>query len=137
MPGSPLSDGTVVAAAILDGAGRVLVARRAYPATLAGQWEFPGGKLEAGEDESTALVRELREELGVDVAADRFLGEVPLPGGHRLRLWSARLTRGTPHPHEHAELRWVTAAELPGLDWLEPDRPLLPVLADLLKGSGS
>ncbi len=130
-------DVVVVAAAVLDGAGRVLIAQRAYPPELAGQWEFPGGKLEPGEQESTALVRELREELGVDVRAGRFLAEVPLPGGHRLRLWSARLTGGTPHPHEHAELRWVTAAELPGLDWLEPDRPLLPVLAELLTGSGN
>jgi len=125
-------DAVVVAAAVLDGAGRVLVAQRAYPPALAGQWEFPGGKLEPGEEDSAGLVRELHEELGVVVRPDRFVGEVPLPGGLRLRLWTAWLTGGTPHAREHAELRWVTAAELPTLDWLEPDRPLLPLLADLL-----
>lgn len=126
------SAGLVVGAAVLDGRGRVLVAQRAYPPELAGQWEFPGGKVEPGEDESAALIRELREELGVTVVPERFLAEVPLPKGRRLRLWLADLSAGTPYPHEHAELRWVRADELDALDWLAPDRPLLAPLAAVL-----
>lgn len=123
----------VVAAAILDGAGRVLVAQRSYPPALAGRWEFPGGKLEAGEDERAGVIREVREELGIAVVPGHLVGEVPLPGGLRLRLWTAVVTAGTPYPGEHSELRWVAAADLSALPWLEPDRPLLPRVADLLR----
>lgn len=121
-----------MAAALIED-GRVLAAQRAYPDELAGQWEFPGGKLEAGETEGQALIRELAEELGVGIEPGEFIAEVPLPGERRLRLWTARVTGGTPRPHEHAALRWVDADELTTLDWLAPDRPLLPLVAALLR----
>lgn len=122
----------VVGAAILDGHGRVLAAQRGGPAELAGRWEFPGGKLHPGESEHDGLVRECAEELGVVIVAQEFLGEVPIPGDRRLRVWTARITLGVPTPIEHRELRWVTAAELDDLDWLKPDRPLLGRLKDIL-----
>jgi 8-oxo-dGTP pyrophosphatase MutT (NUDIX family) len=86
----------VVAAAIVQ-AGRVLAAQRSYPAELADCWEFPGGKVEPGEKPATALVREIREELGVDVAVHERLGDdvplqLPKPVPGRLRLYRCSLS---------------------------------------------
>jgi 8-oxo-dGTP diphosphatase len=132
----------VVGAAIVrGGAGgrQVLVAQRGS-GPLAGLWEFPGGKVEPGEDQEAALVRECAEELGVTVEPGGFLGEVPLdgavaggvPGTSTLRVWAARLVAGEPVAHEHLELRWVTTTGLEELDWIAADRPLLPAVRDLL-----
>ncbi|WP_409330522.1 (deoxy)nucleoside triphosphate pyrophosphohydrolase [Trujillonella humicola] len=128
----------VVGVALVQG-DRVLVAQRAG-GPFAGCWEFPGGKVEPGEPDLDALVRECREELGVDVAPQAFLGEVPLdgvvgggaPGASTLRVWWGRVAAGVVTPHEHAELRWVRAADLPELDWIPADRPLLPAVTALL-----
>jgi len=128
----------VVGAAILD-EGRVLVAQRSG-GPYDGLWEFPGGKVEPGESDLSALVRECREELGVDVLPQGFLGEVLLdgsvaggaPGTSTLRVWWATLAAGAPHAHEHSALRWVAADELAGLDWIAADRPLLPAVRALL-----
>lgn len=125
----------VVGAAILDGRGRVLAAQRDGPADLAGRWEFPGGKLRPGEAELDGLVRECAEELGVVVAPQEFVGEVPIPGHRWLRVWTARLVYGDLTATEHRELRWVAAGELDELDWLVPDRPLLEPLKLLLTRS--
>ncbi|SNS52468.1 8-oxo-dGTP diphosphatase [Geodermatophilus saharensis] len=131
----------VVGAAIVRG-DEVLVAQRdAGP--LAGLWEFPGGKVEPGEDQAAALVRECAEELGVTVAPQVFLGEVPLdgvvaggaPGASTLRVWQARLVGGEPVAHEHRDLRWVRAGDLEDLDWIAADRPLLPAVRELLTGT--
>ncbi|PRY51016.1 8-oxo-dGTP diphosphatase [Geodermatophilus tzadiensis] len=132
----------VVGAAIVRG-DRVLVAQRGGTGALAGRWEFPGGKVEPGEDDLAGLVRECAEEMGVAVLPQAFLGEVLLdgavaggaPGTSTLRLWSARLVQGEPVAHEHRELRWVTAGELDALDWIPADRPLLPAVRGLLTGS--
>jgi 8-oxo-dGTP diphosphatase len=128
----------VVGAAVVRD-GRVLVAQRSGGA-FDGCWEFPGGKVEPGEPDLAALVRELREELGVDVVPEVFLGEVVLdgpvgggePGASTMRVWSCRLTGGEPVAHEHAALRWARADELDALDWIEADRPLLPAVRTLL-----
>ncbi|MCU1613107.1 MAG: hydrolase [Frankiales bacterium] len=128
----------VVGAAVVEG-GRVLVAQRSG-GPFDGCWEFPGGKVEPGESELAALVREIREELGVDVVPQAFVGEVLLdgavgggaPGASTLRVWWARIASGTPVAHEHAELRWVGADELEELDWIPADRPLLPAVRSLL-----
>jgi len=114
----------VVGAAILD-RGRVLAACRSAPAALAGRWEFPGGKVEPGEPEADALVRECREELGVDVRAIRRLpGAWPLAGGWTLHVWTAALVSGEPRPlQDHHALRWLAVDELDDVDWLEQDLP--------------
>jgi 8-oxo-dGTP diphosphatase len=128
----------VVGAAIVHD-GRVLVARRSG-GPFDGLWEFPGGKVEAGESDLSALVRECAEELGVVVAPQSFVGEVLLdgvvgggaPGSSTLRVWWARLESGEPVAHEHAEIRWVSAEELEDLEWIPADRPLLPAVRPLL-----
>jgi 8-oxo-dGTP diphosphatase len=114
----------VVAAALLDG-GRLLAARRSAPPELAGRWELPGGKVEPGEAPEAALVRELREELGIEAApAERVPGEWPLKPGYVLRVWTARLLTGDPRPLEdHDELRWLTPGEIWDVDWLDQDVP--------------
>lgn len=125
----------VVAAAILDGHGRVLAAQRGGPPDLAGRWEFPGGKLQPGESEHGGLVRECAEELGVVILPLRFVGEIPVPGEARLRVWTARILSGEPVATEHRELRWVSASDLDALDWLDPDRPLLEPLIRIMSAS--
>jgi 8-oxo-dGTP diphosphatase len=128
----------VVGVALVEG-DRVLVAQRA-DGPFAGQWEFPGGKVEPGETDLEGLVRECREELGVEVEPQGFLGEVPLdgvvgggdPGASTLRVRWGRVTAGVVTPHEHTELRWVRAGDLGGLDWIAADRPLLPAVVRLL-----
>ncbi|MFG2294808.1 (deoxy)nucleoside triphosphate pyrophosphohydrolase [Streptomyces sp. NPDC048603] len=105
--------------------GRLLAARRSAPPELAGRWELPGGKAEPGETGPDALVRELREELGVETEAlERIPGEWPLKPGLVLHVWTARLLSGAPEPLEdHDELRWLAPDELDSVDWLDQDRP--------------
>ncbi|NUP34952.1 MAG: (deoxy)nucleoside triphosphate pyrophosphohydrolase [Streptomycetaceae bacterium] len=125
----------VVGAAILHG-GKVLAARRSAPAHLAGGWEFPGGKLEPGETEDVTVVRECREELGVEVRAVRRLpGSWPLNPGYVLHLWHAELLGGQPEPEpleDHSELRWLGPGELDDVAWLPQDRDAVPVVARLM-----
>jgi len=105
----------VVGAALFDG-GRLLAARRSAPPELAGRWELPGGKVEQGETPDAALVRELREELGVDAEAmARVPGEWPLKPPYVLQVWTARLLPGSADPkplQDHDELRLLTRDEL-------------------------
>ena len=115
----------VVGAAILRD-GCVLAARRTAPPEAAGRWEFPGGKVEPGESPEVALVREITEELGCRIEVTGWLAGTALIGDrHALRVAFAVLTEGEPAPTEHDAIRWVTAAEIDGLDWLDPDRPFL------------
>ncbi|MER5196191.1 (deoxy)nucleoside triphosphate pyrophosphohydrolase [Streptomyces sp. NPDC002755] len=116
----------VVGAALLD-AGRLLAARRSAPPELAGRWELPGGKVEVGEAPETALVRELREELGVDAeTVERVPGEWPLAAPYVLQVWTARLRPGSAAPEplqDHDALRWLAPAEIWDVDWLDQDVP--------------
>jgi len=127
MSGEGPPPGTVVAAAIIH-AGAVLAAQRSSPPALAGFWEFPGGKVEPGESEFEALIRECQEELGVTVTPQRFLGEMPSPhgdGSWSVRLWSAELANpdlGLPIALEHLELRWLGTQELSSVNWLPGNR---------------
>ncbi|MFE6624347.1 (deoxy)nucleoside triphosphate pyrophosphohydrolase [Streptomyces sp. NPDC057740] len=126
----------VVGAALLD-AGRLLAARRSAPEDLAGRWELPGGKVEPGEAPEVALVRELREELGVDAeVVERLPGEWPLKPPYVLQVWTTRLLPGSGSPEplqDHDALRWLDAGELWDVDWLDPDVPAVQAVADRLR----
>lgn len=122
----------VVAGALISG-GALLVAQRRRPPELAGMWELPGGKVAPGEDEVAALIRELREELGVQVRVGRRLGADVEVGDLLLRAYAVEQTAGELHPHDHGELRWVRAADLDALPWVPADRAWLPELAALLE----
>lgn len=123
---NPVGTRVVVAAAVVRD-GRLLAAERATPAELRGGWELPGGKVEAGEDEPTALVRECAEELGVRIEVAGRLGpDVPLRPGLLLRGYRAVLLAGEPCPGaDHLAVRWLTPDELYEVAWLEPDLPLV------------
>ncbi len=124
----------VVGAAIIKG-GRVLACERSAPPEVAGRWEFPGGKVEPGEAETDALARECVEELGVRVAVGARVGrDVRMAHGRSvLRVYAARLLHGDqPKALEHAELRWLSAAELDSVDWLPADVPIVAALRPLL-----
>lgn len=126
----------VVAGALITDAA-LLVAQRQRPPELAGLWELPGGKVAAGETEADALVRELREELGAEVAVGARVGDdVALGETLVLRAYVVTHLSGTLHPHDHRALRWVTAAELDDLPWVPADRAWLPELAKLLGRQG-
>lgn len=123
----------VAGALIVDGA--LLVAQRDRPAALAGLWELPGGKVAAGESDAQALVRELREELGVEVAVGPRLGaEIELTATMALRAYFVTLRSGSVHPHDHRALRWVRAPELTALPWVPADAAWLPDLLAALTG---
>jgi len=131
---SDSSPQVVVGAAVVRD-GRVLAARRTTPPEAAGRWELPGGKVDPGESNDAALVRELAEELGVRVRVVRWLaGEQPVgPGGrYRLRVAVVRLEAGEPTATEHDLLRWLGPDELGEVDWLDGDRPFLRELSALV-----
>jgi 8-oxo-dGTP diphosphatase len=120
-------DRLVVGAALIAG-GRLLAAQRAGPPELAGLWEFPGGKVEDGESDADALLRECREELGVVVDVGELVGELTVPVG-RLRVYRAGLVAGEPVAREHRALRWLGAAELFDVPWIPVDLELVGRLA--------
>jgi 8-oxo-dGTP diphosphatase len=123
---------TVVGVAILE-EGRVLAARRARPPALAGLWELPGGKVEAGESLEAAAVREIDEELGCSVEVTGLLdGTSPIAHDLALRVVLARLADGDPVPHEHDAVRWLRADELDEVTWAGADVPFLDPLRDLM-----
>lgn len=124
----------VVGAALVDH-GRVLAARRCYPVELAGGWEFPGGKVEAGEDPAAALEREIGEELGCSVRVTDWLdGEVEIGPRHVLRVARCVLVAGEPVPLEHDAVRWLAADQLDSVAWLPADVPFLAALRVQLHG---
>ncbi len=123
----------VVGAAILDG-DRLLAARRLEPPELAGGWELPGGKVDPGETDEQALVRECREELGVQIRLlDRVGGDWPMGTSAMLRVWTAEVVDGTPQPLEdHSELRWLEPSEWYDVEWLAADLPVVRALEKLV-----
>ena len=109
--------------------GQVLASRRTDPPRLAGLWEFPGGKVEPGEGDAEALVRELREELHVEVEVGDRLGEdLPIGATAVLRVYLCRLVSGEPALVDHDEHRWLGADHLLDVPWIPVDLPLVEQL---------
>ncbi|RLK54588.1 (deoxy)nucleoside triphosphate pyrophosphohydrolase [Actinokineospora cianjurensis] len=122
----------VVGTAIVGPQG-LLAQERAFPPEVAGMWEVPGGRVEPGETDEEAVVRECMEELGVTVKVGERVGaDVPLREDLVLRVYAAQLVDGEPTAREHRTLRWLTAAELSTVTWLPADEALLPDLRVLL-----
>jgi 8-oxo-dGTP diphosphatase len=131
----------VVAAALIDPDGRVLIAERPPGKAMAGLWEFPGGKIEPGETPETALIRELDEELGITVKPACLAPFTFASHGYQqfhllMPLYLCRRWEGTPEPREHSAIKWVRPRELIANPGAYPmpaaDLPLLPMLRDLL-----
>lgn len=132
----------VAAAAILDdlrSPTAMLTARRSAPKSLAGLWEFPGGKVESGENDESALRREIFEELGVQIEIGAFIagpqeGDWPILHGHRMRVWFAAVATGEPAPlADHDDLRWLALDDLEAVPWLAPDLPIVHTVQALLR----
>jgi 8-oxo-dGTP diphosphatase len=127
----------VVAAALINASGDVLVQKRPKGRSMAGLWEFPGGKVEPGECPETALVRELHEELGVIVAKSDLMpatfASEPLDGRHLLLLlYLCRDWTGTETALDAEEIRWVALDRLDQLDMPPADQPFIKALQRLV-----
>jgi 8-oxo-dGTP diphosphatase len=127
----------VVAAALVDAEGRVLLQRRAPGRAMAGLWEFPGGKVEDGETPEAALIRELAEELGIETdsacLAPACFASAPNGEAHMiLLLYVCRKWRGEPRALDASALQWVRPARMFGLDMPPADRPLIGLLDALI-----
>jgi 8-oxo-dGTP diphosphatase len=124
----------VAACALIDRDGQVLLAQRPPDKDDGGLWEFPGGKVEAGERAEDALIRELREELGIDTEASCLapLSFNTAPSGLILLLFACRKYQGVPSPLEGQNLTWSAPERLLGHDLVPADRPLAAAVRDLL-----
>ncbi len=127
----------VSAVALIDADGRVLLAQRPEGKSMAGLWEFPGGKIETGETPETALIRELHEELGIDTwescLAPLTFASHAYDDFHLLMpLFACRKWKGTPHPKEGQALKWVRANALRDYPMPPADVPLISILRDWL-----
>jgi 8-oxo-dGTP diphosphatase len=124
----------VVCGIIINPLGKILACRRGLDRHLGGLWEFPGGKVDAGETHQDALTRELYEELSITVRVGNPLtaivewtdGTVSI----RLRGFYCEILQGSPSAHEHEEIRWCEPTELPNLDWAVADVPLVQELVN-------
>jgi 8-oxo-dGTP diphosphatase len=120
-----------VAGALFDVAGRVLIADRPAGKSMAGRWEFPGGKVKSGETDAAALEREFAEELGVEVLLAREAMTLAHDYPDRrveLSIWVVERYRGEPRALEGQRLKWVEVPELDREDMLEADRPFIEAL---------
>lgn len=128
---------TVVAVALVDAQGRVLLQQRSPHRAMAGLWEFPGGKVEDGERPEAALVRELKEELGIETdaacVAPATFASADVGDRHMLLLlYICRKWRGEPQPLDSAGLQWLRPNQMFALDMPPADRPLIGLLDALI-----
>jgi len=127
----------VSAVALIDADGRVLLAQRPEGKALAGLWEFPGGKVEAGERPEEALIRELKEEVGIDtwsscLAPLTFASHAYEDFHLLMPLFACRRWQGTPQPREGQRLAWVRPRDMGTYAMPPADLPLIPILRDWL-----
>ena len=127
----------VAACALIDPDGRVLIAQRPADKQMGGLWEFPGGKVEAGESPEEALIRELAEELGIAVqeaclAPFSFASHSYADFHLLMPLYVCRRWQGEPQAKEHTALKWVRPKDLKDYPMPPADVPLIPMLRDLL-----
>jgi 8-oxo-dGTP diphosphatase len=127
----------VAACALVDADGRVLIAQRPADKAMAGLWEFPGGKVEAGETPEQSLIRELKEELGIDISASCLaplaFASHAYPDFHLLMpLYVCRRWQGTVRGAEGQALIWVRAKDLRNYEMPPADEPLIPPLIEIL-----
>ena len=127
----------VVAVALVDPDGRVLIAQRPEGKNMAGLWEFPGGKIEPGERPEAALIRELAEELGITaqeacLAPFTFASHTYDAFHLLMPIYICRRWDGTPRPRHHAALKWVRPRDMKDFPMPAADLPLIPMLRDLL-----
>ena len=137
MSNAPAKLVLVVACALIDADGRVLIAQRPSHKNMGGLWEFPGGKVETGESPETALIRELREELGILVKEACLAPFAFASHGYSdfhllMPLYVCRRWEGTPQSVEHMALKWVRPKDLGAYPMPPADLPLIPMLRDLL-----
>ena len=124
-----------VVAAVIVSENRVLATQRGY-GEFKDRWEFPGGKIEAGETPQNALSREIREELAADISIEKFLStvECDYPAFHlTMRAYLCRLVSDKLKLLEHEAAKWLSANDIDSVDWLPADREILPALKMLLK----
>jgi mutator protein MutT len=124
-----------VVGAVALRAGKCLVAKRGPGGSAAFRWEFPGGKVEPGETQPDALIREIREELDLQIQVGERIGSVRARASAawiELSLWQVAIVSGTPVLRDHTEVRWVGPDELSELDFAAADRPLLRRVQQLL-----
>ena len=124
-----------VVAAVIERGDELLISFRHPKGPRPSKWEFPGGKVEAGESEPEALIREMKEELGVTCEIGELVRRIvhPYPDTDvEIAFFKARIVEGDPQPLSMEEIRWVRREELGGLDFLEADRPFV---ADLVRGA--
>jgi mutator protein MutT len=130
----------LVVAAVIVRDGRVLTAQRSAKGVTANLWEFPGGKVESGEDERVALQREIAEELCLQVDVGELIGEYREPVGEifvRLKCYWATVVGGQIQLNEHRAVRWLEAGELDDLQWSPPDIPAVRQVVRLLSSPSS
>lgn len=122
-----------VVAAVIMKDKQVLATQRGY-GDLQGRWEFPGGKIEAGEDHTTALSREIQEELDVFIVVGEFLTTVEYnyPNFHLIMHAYQCELKGEFHLQEHSAARWLTQETLYDVDWLEADLPIVECVGKLI-----
>ncbi|UPQ86694.1 (deoxy)nucleoside triphosphate pyrophosphohydrolase [Ignavigranum ruoffiae] len=117
----------VVAAAIYNDRDQILCFQRGPGRSLAGLWEFPGGKIEPGESQEEALIREIKEELKAELIISQYIGEAAYDydfGRVEMKLYSATITDNQYQLTEHLQAKWVDRSQLMSLDWAPVDIPL-------------